>query len=44
VAKLDLLALGCDMAAGEDGNMYVLEHRGGPRAFRPIVVKLSGLL
>jgi Holliday junction resolvase-like predicted endonuclease len=42
-ARLDMLALGCDMAAGGDGSMYVLEHRGGPRAFVPIVVKLSGL-
>jgi hypothetical protein len=42
VAKLDMLALGCDMTAGSDGNVYVLEHRGGPRAFHPIIVKLSG--
>ena len=44
VARLDMLALGCDMAAGPPGSAYVLEHRGGPRAFIPIVVKLSGSL
>jgi Restriction endonuclease len=44
VAGLDMLALGCDMAAGPPGIAYVLEHRGGPRAFIPIVVKLSGSL
>jgi hypothetical protein len=44
VAKLDMLALGCDMAAGSPGVAYVLAHRGGPRAFIPIVVKLSGPL
>jgi hypothetical protein len=43
VANLDMLALGCDLAAGGDGNMYVLEHRGRPRSFHPIVVKLSSL-
>ena len=43
VAKLDMLALGCDMAAGRDGSMYILEHRGDPRAFQPIVVELSGI-
>lgn len=42
VAKLDMLALGCDLAAGPHGIAYVLEHRGGPRAFVPIVVRLSG--
>jgi hypothetical protein len=44
VARLDMLALGCDMAAGPPGIAYVLEHRGSPRAFIPIVVKLSGSL
>lgn len=42
VARLEMLALGCDMAAGPPGVAYVLEHRGSPRAFIPIVVKLSG--
>ena len=42
VAKLDMLALGCDMTAAEPDLAYVLEHRGGPRAFQPIVVRLSG--
>jgi hypothetical protein len=42
VAKLDMLALGCDLAAGQADSAYVLEHRGGPRAFIPIVVRLSG--
>ena len=43
-ARLDMLALGCDMAAGPPGIAYVLEHRGSPRAFVPIVVGLSGSL
>jgi hypothetical protein len=42
VARLDMLALGCDMAAGDPNIAYVLEHRGSPSAFQPIVVKLSG--
>jgi hypothetical protein len=42
VARLDMLALDCDMAAGQHDSVYVLEHRGGPRAFIPIVVKLAG--
>jgi hypothetical protein len=44
VARLDMLALGCDMAAGPPDVAHVLEHRGSPRAFIPIVVKLSGSL
>ncbi len=43
MAELDMLALGCDLAAGQPGSAYILEHRGGPRAFIPIVVKLSGI-
>jgi hypothetical protein len=42
VARLDMLALGCDMTSGDHGRAYILEHRGGPRAFIPIVVTLSG--
>ena len=42
VAKLDMLALGCDLAAGGHDNAYILEHRGSPTAFYPIVVGLSG--
>lgn len=42
VAKLDMLALGCDMAAAEPNVAYVLQHRGGSRGFQPIVIKLSG--
>lgn len=42
VARLDMLALGCDMAASQHDSVYVLEHRSGPRAFIPIVVKLAG--
>lgn len=42
VARLDMLALGCDMASDDRGRAYVLEHRGGPRTFIPIVVALSG--
>jgi Holliday junction resolvase-like predicted endonuclease len=42
MAKLDMLALGCDLAADRHDNAYILEHRGGPRAFIPVVVKLSG--
>jgi hypothetical protein len=44
VARLDMLALGCDMTAGPPGIAYILEHRGSPRAFIPIVVRLSGSL
>lgn len=44
MARLDMLALGCDMASGHQGRAYVLEHRGGPRSFIPIVVALSGYL
>lgn len=43
VAGLDMLALGCDLAASKPDIAYVLEHRGGPQAFVPLVVKLSGL-
>ena len=42
VAELDMLAIGCDLAAGQGSSAYVLEHRGGPRAFIPTVVRLSG--
>jgi hypothetical protein len=42
VARLDMLALGCDMASDDQGSAYVLEHRGSPRAVIPIVVTLSG--
>jgi Restriction endonuclease len=42
VARLDMLALGCDMTAGPRNTEYVLEHRGAPKAFLPIVVRLSG--
>jgi Restriction endonuclease len=42
MARLDMLALGCDMASGANGRAYVLEHRGSPRAFIPVVVELSG--
>ena len=42
VAELDMLALGCDLAGGQGSSAYGLEHRGGPRAFIPIVVRLSG--
>jgi Holliday junction resolvase-like predicted endonuclease len=42
VARLDMLALGCDMASDDHGRAYVLEHRGSPRNFIPIVVALSG--
>jgi hypothetical protein len=42
VARLDMLALGCDLASDDTGCAYVLEHRGGPRAFIPLVVALSG--
>jgi hypothetical protein len=41
VARLDMLALGCDMASDDRGRAYVLEHRGGPRALIPIMVALS---
>ena len=41
IARLDMLALGCDMASDDHGRAYVLEHRGSPRAFIPIVVALS---
>jgi Holliday junction resolvase-like predicted endonuclease len=42
MARLDMLALGCDLASGKNGRAYVLEHRGSPRAFIPIVIALSG--
>jgi hypothetical protein len=42
VARLDLLALGCDMASDDHCRAYVLVHRGGPRTLIPIVVALSG--
>jgi Holliday junction resolvase-like predicted endonuclease len=42
VTRLDMLALGCDMASDDRGRAYVLEHRGSPRNFIPIVVALSG--
>jgi Restriction endonuclease len=42
VAKLDMLALGCDLATGPADSAYILEHRGGPREFIPVVVRLSG--
>jgi hypothetical protein len=42
VARLDMLALGCDMASDDRGRAYILEHRGSPRTFIPIVVALSG--
>jgi hypothetical protein len=42
IAQLDMLALGCDLAPGQGDIAYVLEHRGGPRAFVPVVVRLSG--
>jgi len=42
VAKLDMLAMGCDLAATGRERAYVLEHQGGSRAFVPIVVALSG--
>lgn len=41
LARLDMLALGCDMTAGPRGVSYVLEHRGSPRSFIPIVVELT---
>jgi Holliday junction resolvase-like predicted endonuclease len=43
LAELDMLAVGCELAAGEHDSAYLLEHRGGPRSFIPIVAKLSGL-
>lgn len=43
MAQLDMLALGCDLAAGQPGSAYILEHRDGPRAFIPIVVRLTGI-
>ena len=42
MARLDMLALGCDLASDNHGRAYVLEHRGSPRSFIPIVVALSG--
>ena len=44
MARLDMLALGCDLASGHQGRAYVLEHRGSPRSFMPIVVALSGYM
>jgi len=44
MARLDMLALGCDLASGHQGRAYVLEHRGSPRSFIPIVVALSGYM
>lgn len=41
LARLDMLALGCDMTAGHGRVSYILEHRGSPRAFIPIVVELT---
>jgi hypothetical protein len=43
VAKLDMLALGCDMASGAPDTAYVLEHRGSAREFIPLMVKLTGI-
>jgi Holliday junction resolvase-like predicted endonuclease len=40
MAKFDILALGCDLAA-RGGTAYVLAHRGGPRAFVPLVIKVT---
>lgn len=42
VAKLNMLGLGCDLAAAGSNRAYVLEHVGGQRAFYPIVVGLTG--
>lgn len=42
VARPDMLAFGCDMTAGPPGTVYVLEHRGAPRSFLPVVVQVSG--
>jgi hypothetical protein len=42
VARLDMLARGCDMASNDHRRAYILEHRGSPRAFFPIVVALTG--
>ncbi len=42
MARLDMLALGCDMAVDPPDVAYVLERRGSPRAFIAILVKLSG--
>ena len=44
MARLDILALGCDLASGHQGRAYVLEHPGSPRSFIPIVVALSGYM
>ena len=44
MARLDMLALGCDLASGHQGRAYVLEHRGSPRSFIAIVVALSGYM
>jgi hypothetical protein len=43
VARLDMLALDCDLVGGQPGTAYVLERRGDPRALTPVIVKLSGL-
>lgn len=43
VARLDMLALGCDLAGSQPGTAYVLEHGGDPRAPTLVIVKLSGL-
>lgn len=42
IAGLNMLGLGCYMTSGNHDRAYVLEHRGGPRAFVPIVVSLTG--
>jgi hypothetical protein len=42
IARLNMLALGCDMTSDDHGRAYILEHQGSPRAFIPIVVTLSG--
>ena len=44
MARLGMLALGCDLASGHQGRAYVLEHPGSPRSFIPIVVALSGYM
>ena len=36
MARLDMLALGCDLASGHQGRAYVLEHPGSPRSFIPM--------
>jgi hypothetical protein len=42
IARLDMQALGCDMAADDHGRAYILAHRGSLRTFLPIVVTLFG--